>query len=232
MTNRKTAIITGTSGNLGPIWTEVLESLGMKVYGIDLPGTDISIKQEVDFAVKDCLDKYDRPSIVICNAAIDNPPKGEATLWDNYNNILNVNLKGHFHLLSQLLPGNVKHPCLVVMISSIMAHSGADWRRYADVGLPKFTKPAAYNASKAGLMALSKCITTEYGRYGIRGVSLSFGPVDTGKFDPVFKERILKDIPMGRLVTVDDLKASLIHAINNKSFAGNDCLVDGGLLSW
>ena len=232
MPNKPLAIVVGAEGNLGPIWADKLKEMGYKVFNMGLPVCDTTDTERLDIVIDGCIKDFGRPSVIVCNSAIDNPPKGEGSLWDNYDKILDVNLKGHFNVLSRILPNHVDRGCVVVMISSIMAHSGADYRRYKDVGLQNFTKPSAYNASKAGLMALAKCITTQYGQFGVRGVSLSFGPVDTGKFDPVFKERILRDIPTGELVTVDDLKASLEFVIKCKSFAGTDCLIDSGLLAW
>lgn len=226
----KLAVITGPDGNLGPVWRETCEDMGMLVHGLGMPTFDIRDKQLVQ-GVKSILP--DLPSLLVCNAAIDNAPGGASGFWDNYEQIIEVNLKGHLHLLSSLLPYHVDHPCLVIFVGSMLGHSGADWRRYRDIGLKDFTKPIAYGLTKAAFIQAARAITTEYGHLGIRGVCLSFGPVDTGKFNPEFGERIKKDIPLGRLVQKADLKAALKFAIECDALAGTqDVFVDGGILSW
>lgn len=231
--NDKVAIITGTSGNLGPVWVRTCEELGYKVFPIDIPVYDITEKDMVKYAVEKCLTFHGKPSLVVCNAAIDNAPGGSSDFFDNYERIIDVNLVGHIHLMKALLPDNVADDCLIVNIGSMLGHSGADWRRYRDIGLTNFTKPLAYGLSKAALIQMSRAITTEYGHRGVRGVTLSFGPVDTGKFNPEFGERIKRDIPTGRLVTPDDLAATLKFAIECKALAGTqDVFVEGGILSW
>lgn len=230
---QKVAILTGSSGNLGPVWLETLKEMDYQVFEIDLPLYDITNIGLVKNAIDKCLRDYGKPSVIVCNAAIDNPPAEKSGFWDNYEKIIGVNLVGHLHLLSNLLPGNVAENAVVINIGSIMGHSGADWRRYKDIGLDDFTKPVAYNLSKRALIQLSQSITTEFGRFGIRSVTLSFGPVNTDKMNIKFKTRIAKDIPLGHLVSTDDLKRTLRWAIRTKSLAGSqDVLIDGGLLAW
>lgn len=224
----KVAIITGPTGNLGPVWVETCEEMGMIVDGLGLPDTDIRTRQDYQALYADM-----RPSLIVCNAAIDNAPGGKSGFWDNYEDILEVNLKGHLHLLSELLPSGVENPFLVVFVGSMLGHSGADWRRYRDIGLQDFTKPIAYGLTKAAFIQAARAITTEYGHLGIRAVCLSFGPVDTGKFNPQFGDRIRRDIPTGRLVGKDDLKAALRFAVECDALAGTqDVFVDGGILAW
>lgn len=232
--NNRVALVTGHSGNLGPIWCKTLMEMGYRVIGLGLPYHNIADKKSVHAFIGD--NKLDReenkPSVIVCNAAIDIPPQGESDFFEDYENIINVNLIGHLHLLKELLPDNVEKDCVVINIGSIMGHSGCDWRRYVDVGLNNFTKPVAYNLSKRALIQLSQSITTEYGEQGIRSVTISLGPVDTEKFNPEFKKRILQDIPLRKLVSKEDLQSALRFAIECKSFAGNDVLIDNGLLSW
>jgi NAD(P)-dependent dehydrogenase (short-subunit alcohol dehydrogenase family) len=129
-----------------------------------------------------------------------------------------------------------------VFIGSIQGYIGADWRNYSG-GFEKpcaynlskaalqFEKPCAYNLSKAALQQLARSITVQYGRKGIRAVCPGFGPY-LEKFEDKFVEKITKNIPMGRGVSTEDLKRTLLYACCCEGLAGEDWLVDCGYTKW
>jgi NAD(P)-dependent dehydrogenase (short-subunit alcohol dehydrogenase family) len=116
---------------------------------------------------------------------------------------------------------------VIVNIGSIMGNIGADWRNYPE----GFEKPVAYNLSKAALVQMSRSITTQYGRYNVRGVTISFGPFDSGLTEE-FKEKFLKNVPLGRPISEESIRTSLLYAICCPELAGQQVLVDGGYTSW
>ena len=96
----QTAIVTGTSGNLGPIWVEALEEVGItEIFCFDLPGWDVR-----DLQGKIMLNV----NILINNAGIDSPPETKSTFFGNWDEILSVNLTGAKNMIEAVLPGMVE----------------------------------------------------------------------------------------------------------------------------
>lgn len=221
----KVAIVTGASGNLGPIWCETLENNGFGVFKLDLPGYDITKRADVIRAFHQCASLYGIPSVLINNAAIDNPPGSGATFFGNFTKIIDVNLIGAARMCELAIPLMIKNGGgLIINIGSIQGHIGADWRNYD----PGFEKPVGYNCSKRALIQLSKSIAVQYGRYKIRSVTLSFAAYDGGKLKPDFLNKYLLNVPLGETVSKKSLQAALQFALDNDQLTGTDILTDGG----
>ena len=221
----KKALLIGHEGNFGPIFYETLARAGCSVWPVGLPRFDISsytTRIEVVESMHDVAD----PNIIICNAAVDTPPsKKDARFFDNFEDVLRVNLTAYAHFAELLIPRMIENGGGVfVFIGSIMGYVGADWRNYKG----GFEKPVGYNVSKAALKQLARSITVQYGRKGIRAVCPGFGPYLGEKLEGPFADKIKKSIPMGKGVTKEDLQRTLLYACCCEGLAGEDWLVDGG----
>lgn len=224
----KIAVVTGTSGQLGPVWVETLREMDYMVFGIDLPEYDVGRKEMVLEASAKCFQRAGIPSVLILNAAIDNPPGSSATFHGNAAKILQVNLLGALYTVEAFLPAMIENGGgVIIPITSIQGYVGADWRNYD----PGFEKPVGYNLSKAALMQYARSLTVQYGRYNIRACCIGFGPYDGGKLHPAFLEKFLKNVPLGRPISRQSLKAALRFAIDCLEFAGQSVLIDGGYVS-
>ena len=222
----KTAVVTGGQGRLGPIWINTLEKVGARVFVLDLPAYDVSKLDQV-YEFQQMLPPDQIPTIVVNSAAIDNPPGTKASFFGNADKILDVNLLGTVNVTKVFLPGMMKTGGGVfINIGSIMGNIGADWRNYPE----GFEKPVAYNLSKAALIQLSRSITTQYGRYNVRGVTIAFGPFDAGLTEE-FKAKFLKNMPLGRMISEESVRAALLFAVSCPEFAGQQVLIDGGYTS-
>ncbi len=229
MTETPLAVITGGSGQLGPIWCETLREMGYRIFNIDLPMFDVSDRERMQYAAGRCVAVHGVPKVIVLNAAIDNPPGSPATFHGNLDRIIDVNLNGACYVTEAFLPAMVKAGGGVIIgIVSIMGRAGADWRNYEG----DFEKPVGYNLSKAAMEQYARSLTVQYGRYGIRACCIGFGPFDGGKLDPVFLGKFLKNVPLGRPVSRESVKAALVFAVTCPEFAGNTCLIDGGYTSW
>ena len=219
----RVAVVTGGSGRLGPIWIETLESAGAQVRVLDLPAYDVSkLDQVYDF--QQMLPTDPTPTIIVNNAAIDNPPGSKASFFGNAERILEVNLLGVVNVTKVFMPGMVRAGGGVfVNIGSIQGNIGADWRNYPE----NFEKPVAYNLSKAALIQLSRSITTQYGRYNVRGVTIAFGPFDAGLTEE-FKGKFLKNVPLGRCISEQSVRTALLFAVSCPELAGQQVLIDAG----
>ena len=215
----KTALVTGGKhGLLGPIWVETLKEAGAEVDIYDLPENDVRLTT--------FLKKYD---ILVNNAAIDNPPGSAASFFGNFNEIMDVNINGAANMCMNVIPKMIRAGGgVVVNIGSIMGYGGADHTNYEG----NFEKPCAYNISKWALRGLAKSITTQYGRYNIRSVTISFGPYDAGKLDAEFLKRFNRRVPLNRTISKESLKMSLLYACCCPELAGVDWRIDAGLGAW
>jgi NAD(P)-dependent dehydrogenase (short-subunit alcohol dehydrogenase family) len=195
---------------------------------LDLPAYDVSNKTNVNDFRDYVIGNGGEPTIVVNSAAIDNPPGSDATFWGNLKTILDVNIRGCANVAEAFIPTmRAKGGGVIVNIGSIMGNIGADWRNYPE----GFEKPVAYNLSKAALVQMSRSITTQYGRYNVRGVTISFGPFDSGLTEE-FKEKFLKNVPLGRPISEESIRASLLYAVCCPELAGQQVLVDGGYTAW
>ncbi|WP_434585561.1 SDR family oxidoreductase [Klebsiella sp. R390] len=142
--------------------------------------------------------------------------------WDR---LMNINLKGPFFLLQALLP-LLANPASVILCGSVSAH----------IGLPT---SSAYAASKAGLLSLARTLSAELLSRGIRVNGLSPGPVRTPALDKLglsaqamsaLQEEIKNLVPVRRMGTPQELaKAALYLASDESSYVvGSELLVDGG----
>jgi NAD(P)-dependent dehydrogenase (short-subunit alcohol dehydrogenase family) len=223
------AVVTGTCGQLGPIWCETLEEMGYKIFGIDLPDHDITDSDQMNIDAHSCIMYHGIPSVLVLNAAIDSPPQSKATFFGDFERITEVNQTGAINVLRAFLPSMIQNGGgTVVLITSIQGYIGADKRNY----IGDFAKPVAYNMSKAAYLQLARSITTQYGDSNIRACCIGFGPYDGGKLDPVFLNKFLKNVPLGRPVSRQSLKAALRFAIDCPGFAGQGVLIDGGYVAW
>ncbi len=216
----QTAIVTGTSGNLGPIWVEALTEIGVDVFSFDLPDLDVTdLDQPRQFAWKF------QPDILINNAGIDNPPETKSTFWGNWDEILAVNLTGAKNMIEAVLPGMIdRGHGQIINIGSMYGLVSPDKRNYPD----GFEKPAAYGASKAGLMHLTRLVAAQYGQYGIRCNNLVIGAVGSDSHAPEFKEKMESAIPSGRMANKEDLKKALWGILASDFANGANFLHDGG----
>lgn len=161
---------------------------------------------------------HGRLDVLINNAGIIALASIESQDPDEWDRILGVNLTGAFLGLQTMLPllGRGTGPS-VVNTSSIFGPSGAAGN-------------AAYAASKAGLLGLTRTAALEWAEHGIRVNSLVPGGVTT-ELNAAEKEGgVIPETPMGRRAEVSELSAAVAYlASDDASFVtGTELVVDGG----
>jgi NAD(P)-dependent dehydrogenase (short-subunit alcohol dehydrogenase family) len=196
---------------------------------------DVSRPDEVENMVNKALATFNTIDILVNNAGITSEPTrvGETTIED-WDKVIATNLRGVFLCMRAVLPLMVKQKRgSIINISSIGAFGGAE---------PEVA-PAAYGASKAGVIALTKFTAVEYARDGIKINSIAPGMHHTNlgtKSEPeMAKEReeylnklALMNIPMGRIAEADEMEGlSVFLASEASSFVtGQVFIQDGGQL--
>lgn len=101
---------------------------------------------------------------------------------------------------------------------------------------------AAYNASKAGVLHLTRSLAAEWASRGVRVNRISPGYTRTELVEQFINEPIGADklpywmerTPMGRMAEVADLVGALIYPTSEASdyMTGHDMVVDGGYVAW
>ncbi|MGH6928895.1 MAG: SDR family NAD(P)-dependent oxidoreductase, partial [Dongiaceae bacterium] len=96
----------------------------------------------------------------------------------------------------------------------------------------------AYQAAKAGMLALSKSIAIQFARDGIRSNCILPGPVDSPMQDrwrdnPAQKKAVAEAVPLGRIGVPQDIADACLFLLSDKAsyITGTELIVDGGLMA-
>ena len=200
------ALVTGALGNLGPVWIGALAGAGATVVGVDLREPDVAERGQASNVLHEQADVTDRPgleamrerveervgapSILVNNAGIDQPPGAAARTslvedvpLDDFRRTIDVNLSGAFNVTQVFGPAMCRAGRgSIVNIGSLYASVAAEPRFYDHIEAdPPFLKPAAYGASKAGVVNLTRYFARLWGPRGVRVNALSPGGVAGGQ---------------------------------------------------
>ncbi|OGK16171.1 hypothetical protein A2690_01895 [Candidatus Roizmanbacteria bacterium RIFCSPHIGHO2_01_FULL_39_12b] len=182
---------------------------------------DISEINEIKKLVKESIIKFKGIDIIINNAGIQLPAPINETTEEMWDNTFDINLKGAFFCIKEVLPYmKQKTKGKIINISSIAALVGS-------------LVSVSYGSSKAGVSNMTKTLSRELGKYNITINVVAPGPTDTDLMRNLGKERreiLQKETPLGRIATPEDIaKAVLFFASNKADFiTGQTLIVDGG----
>jgi NAD(P)-dependent dehydrogenase (short-subunit alcohol dehydrogenase family) len=231
------AVVTGASGNLGPVWTRALRDAGATVVGIDLTAADGVEAADVTDpdALRGALERiaaaHGVPSVLVNNAGIDQPPDpaaGGDESPEAFRRTLEVNLAGTFNATTVFGGAMVEAGRgSIVNIGSLYASVAPEPRFYDH--LPGFVKPAAYGSSKAGVVQLTRYFARRWGPHGVRVNAISPGGVRAAQ-DAEFLSKYCARVPLGRMAEPGDLGGPLVFLASDASryVTGHELRVDGG----
>lgn len=255
----RVALITGGAGHIGFSAAETLAELGANIVLLDIDKVQCDEKTElisnkykvetlslaVDLAKEDrvrlvpktVLDKFGRLDILINCAALagNSELKGWAVPFENqlsdaWRKALEVNLTSVFVLVQACQKALVSSgQGSIINISSIYGLVGPDMRLYEGTDLGN---PAAYAASKGGLIQFTKWLATALAPK-IRVNTVTPGGVFRDHSEP-FLSRYLERTPLGRMAKEEDLKGAIAYLASNLSgyVTGQNIVVDGGWTAW
>ena len=190
-------------------------------------GITCNIKKmtEVQNVVNQTIEKFGKLDILVNNAGIFPKIKLLHEIDENeWSEVLDVNLTGQFRFTKEAIPHLQKTSGCIINISS-------------DAGLKAYENfnVDAYSASKAALIALTKCWALEYAKDKIRINCICPGVVDTDMTKPFLKnqrdiEFMNNEHPLGRIGQPEEIgKAALYFASDDASWVTGAILtVDGG----
>ena len=137
--------------------------------------------------------------------------------------VVDIDLKGTFHVSRAALPHLKAHGGSVLNISATLQYLGTMGQSHAA-------------AAKAGIDSLTRTLACEWGPYGIRVNGIAPGPVEGTEgvrrlTSEQSRDAAIRDCPLGRMATIDDVaNAALYLCSNAASFVnGVTLVVDGGL---
>jgi NAD(P)-dependent dehydrogenase (short-subunit alcohol dehydrogenase family) len=196
------AIVTGGASGLGGAVAQMLASEGAKVTIFDLNETlgntkaqeiggrfaavNVTDEMAVDAALSEAEEYHGKARILVNCAGIGSPAKvigkdGKALPLADFSKIISVNLMGSFNVLSKFAARIHDAPALgeergvIINTASVAAFDG-------QIG------QVAYSASKGGLVAMTLPLAREFGRYGIRVMTIAPGIFLTPLLSSLSKE--------------------------------------------
>lgn len=186
---------------------------------------DVTVEGEVQGLMAAVVKRFGRLDALVNNAGVIRrfPVMEEDVAgWED---LMAINLRGVFLCCKHALPHLVATRGAIVNISSVLAHRSQHGRS------------AAYDASKAGVEALTRSIATRYGPDGVRANAVAPGFIRTdlnrdvwGSWSAEQHAAFLEHYPLRRLGTPEDVARAVIFLASDAAqwITGVSLMVDGG----
>jgi NAD(P)-dependent dehydrogenase (short-subunit alcohol dehydrogenase family) len=240
----KIAVVTGAAQGLGLATSRRLAQAGYRVLMTDVQSLDPACAQlraedlQVEAVIGDVAREefarelaqrverdYGAADVLVNNAGVSLIVPAEQTTIEQWQRVMNINLLGPFLLCKHLGGGMLQQGRgAIVNVASIAGLAGVSQR-------------AAYNASKHGLIGLTRTLAAEWGGRGVRVNAVCPGWIKT-EMDVADQASagysdadIINRVPMARFARPDDVAAAILYLAdaNNSGFVNGVCLpVDGG----
>ncbi len=238
----KVAIVTGASKGLGRAMAIGLARAGADVVATHTSGetdtvneikklgresiwakVNVTKRNDIEGMVKKAKDKFGRIDVLVNNAGIFKMSPAWTITEKDWDNVIDVNLKGQFFCAQEVGKEMIKQKSgKIINIASI-------------AGKLAFSLSAVYNASKAGIILLTKTLATELGPYNIQVNAICPGLFATKMTEELIKDvniinMMKKRVPLGRYGKPEELMGSVIYLASKASdyTTGHALVVDGG----
>ena len=245
MLKGKTAIVTGASRGIGRSTAIKLASLGaniilnyrsneeeaskveeeIKAFGVETIKikADISKIEEVENMISTAKEKFGSIDIMVNNAGITKDALIMRMKEEDFDSVINVNLKGVFNCLKCITPVMMKQKSgKIINLSSVVGISGNAGQ-------------VNYAASKAGVIGMTKSLAKEIGSRGITVNAVAPGFIETDMTDVLgekAKDEYKKGIPLRRLGKPEDVANVIAFLASDAAdyVTGQVIHVDGGMV--
>jgi len=239
----KVALITGAAQGIGKAVTLVLARHGADVVVADVNiekaqetarevealgraamavRVDVTHLEDVEKMVEAAVQRYGKIDILVNNAGIARDKLILRMTEEDWDTVLNVNLKGTFNCTKAVIKYMSKQRSgKIVNIASV-------------VGMMGNPGQANYSASKAGVIGLTKTVAREFAARGINVNAIAPGYIQTPMTEVLpekAKEELKRLIPMKRLGQPEDVAHAVLFLVSEVSsyITGNILNVNGGI---
>jgi len=236
----RVAVISGASRGLGRSMAVSLGRAGAKLAlvsrtpapfeeeGIEAANfaCDVSHEDQVIALEKAVIERFGTVDILINNAGVNVRKSVTEFTLDEWNHVIGTNLTGAFLMCRAFAPHmKGKGYGRIVNMASMMSH----------VSLPG---RAAYSASKAGLLGMTRALALELAPDGITVMAISPGPFATEMNqpllnDPQVKQQFTSRIPVGHWGKPEDIGSLALYLCSDAAsfLTGTDIVIDGGWMA-
>ncbi|HKU69232.1 MAG TPA: glucose 1-dehydrogenase [Burkholderiales bacterium] len=247
---RRTALVTGASYGLGQATAVALAKDGYDVAVTELRveelsdtldkikaaggrgvpvALDLRVMPSVEKAMADAVSALGRVDVLVNNAGVTVRKLALDVTREEWDEVINVNLKGSFFMSQQMGRHLVatKRPGCVISIASTHGTIG-------------FTQRTTYGISKAGIIHMTRMLAYEWAEYGIRVNAVAPGTVATktraAYFDanPAARKAMVDRVPLGRFGEPEEVAGAVRYLASPEAayVTGQTLLLDGGLTSY
>ena len=237
----KVAIVTGASRGIGAAIVRELADEGAQVVAcarsiescdgaVMCQKVDVSNSEQVDACVKATIDKFGKVDILVNNAGITKDGLLMRMGDDDWDQVLDINLKGTF-----LFTRAVSRPMMKNKAADGTQLGGSIVNITSVVGITGNAGQANYTASKGGVIALTKTTAKELGSRNVRCNAVAPGFIESkmteGLSDEI-KKSCMDSIPLKRFGKVDDVAKAVAWLCGDDSsyVTGQVISVNGGMI--
>ena len=234
----KVILITGASGGMGNALAELFaeENVALALHYNSNPvnvvstdsiahfQADLTQEKEVNRMIAEVLERFGRIDVLINNAGISKSSMSWKTEVDAWRETMGINLDAAFYTAKAVIPSmRSQKSGRIINISSVVAQTG-------------FIGTAAYAASKAGLIGLTKTLSKELISSGITANVLALGYFNVGMIEDVpenLRELVVDSIPAKRLGDPSTVYKTVQWLISEEAgyVTGQTVNLNGGLYS-
>lgn len=240
------ALVTGASRGIGAVIARRLAEAGVKV-GVNYLSSpesaeevvssiisaggealmvegDVSQEEPAKSTVQQVVSNWGRIDILVNNAGINRDRLLLRMNTDDWDQVIQVDLRGAFLCTRFVMPHLIKQRSgRVVNISSVVGISGNPGQ-------------ANYAAAKAGLIGFTKSVAREVASRNVTVNALAPGYISTGmveKLSEDAREKILSRIPMGRFGVAEDVSEAVVFLCSKGAsyITGEVLTIDGGMIA-
>ena len=199
------------------------KDISTNVGSVSIYSCDVSSFEQVEALISNTVEKFDKIDVIVNNAGITRDGLIMRMSDEDWNTVIDINLKGTFNGIKAVSRQMVKQKSgRIINISSV-------------VGLKVNPGQANYAASKSGIIGLTKSSSKELASRGITVNCIAPGYIGTEMTDQLndkVKEEIINRIPLGYIGKTNNVATAALFLASDEAgyITGQTISVDGGML--